>query len=157
MIHGCHVLPPVTAFLVGSHHAVVAPRLVCPDADHLIPLAFIVGPANRLQVAVHGPDFQLDSAEPGHRVGQILALADDRFERLSIPAAGVEVHHGEALFIVAILQPGDRRRPALGALADELQGCGVLLTAVGEKYEQVAQVIVVVEHLAQHVSAGAAA
>ncbi|MNH38871.1 hypothetical protein D3C79_999640 [compost metagenome] len=106
---------------------------------------------------MHGPDFQLDSAEPGHRIGQILALADYRLERLAVTTAGVEVHHGKALLIVAVLQPGDRRRPALGALADELQGCGVLLAGVGEKYEQVAQVIVVVEHLAQHVGAGAAA
>ncbi|MNJ38262.1 hypothetical protein D3C77_331050 [compost metagenome] len=106
---------------------------------------------------MHGPDFQLDSAEPGHRVGQILAFADDRFERLAITAASVEVDNSKAQFVVAILQPGDRHPPAFGALADKLQSCGVLLAGVGEKHEQVAQIIVVVEHLAQHVGTGAAA
>ncbi|MCY1443967.1 hypothetical protein D9M71_604100 [compost metagenome] len=103
------------------------------------------------------PDLQVDGAEPGHRVGQILALADDRFEWLSIPAAGVEVHHGKTLLIIAILQPGDRHRPALCALADKLQGGWVLLAGIGEQHQQIAQVLVVIEHLAQHVSAGAAA
>ncbi|MNN59194.1 hypothetical protein D3C81_1742930 [compost metagenome] len=106
---------------------------------------------------MNDPNLQVDGAEPGHRVGQVLALADDCLERLAVSTAGVEVHHGKALFVVAILQPGDRHSPSLGAFSDERQSGWVFLAGVGEKHEQVAQVVVVVEHLAQHVGAGAAA
>lgn len=100
------------------------------------------------------PDLQIDGSEAGHRVRKVLALADQRLERVSLAAGSVEVDHFKPDLGVPELKLNDRHLPALGALPNKFHRGRMFLAGVGEGDDQIAQVIVVVQHLAQHEGAG---
>lgn len=100
---------------------------------------------------------QVDGAEPVDRVGQVPALADERFEWSALPTRSGVIHDLKAHIVVAKFQPHNRYRPELGTFLHEIQGGRMFLSGIGEGDDQIAQVIVIVQHLAQHVGAGFAA
>ena len=83
--HWCHILPPVTAFLVGSYHAVAAPRLLCPDADNRV---LGVQAQHVSHVPGAGLDLHPVRAHPVNRVRQ-----DERLALFLAPVVGVILQH----------------------------------------------------------------
>ena len=136
------------------HHSA---GFICANAGHHVHRRFFGRQSPTAQILVDDPDLQVDGAEPGHRIGQILALSDQRLERLPLATGASEVHHLEPDLVVAELKPYDWHRSALGALLNEIQCGRVLLPSISEGYDQIVQVLIVVQHLAQHVCAGPAA
>ncbi|MNR22959.1 hypothetical protein D3C85_1399470 [compost metagenome] len=99
-------------------------------------------------------DLQVDGAEPGYRVGQVFPFADQCLERFALAAGAGEVHNLKPCLVVPELKPDNLNSPALGTLPDKLERGGVFLAGIGEGDDHIAQVIVVVQYLAQHVCAG---
>ena len=69
---------------------------------------------------MNNADLQVDGAEPSQRVEQVLAFADQGFERFALAAGSGVIHHRKARVIVAKLQPNNRYGPALGAFLNKV-------------------------------------
>ncbi len=129
-------------------------RFVCANADHhveLTPAPVILDEGrNRL-------DLQVAGTEARDRVGQVLPLADQCLEWLSVLAATVPGQVGAiAHSVVGVFDPLDVHTPHVGDLIDEIQRSAVFLSGVSEHHAGVPGQFsaVAVQHPVKHVRTG---